>query len=401
MKRIAIFCDGTWNHADDETPTNVKQLHRLLADRDADGVDQIAFYLPGVGARKDKATGLAALIDRIGGGAFGWGLTANIEAFYRMLTDVYVPGDQVYIFGFSRGAYTARSLAGLIRNCGIPDAQTRGSIPEAMRVYRERDTRTAPDLPSPPDRPRSLRFREDFSPHIATSALDLQQRQRPGACHLYRTAYLGIWDTVGALGVPAHFTRLARLFNGKYRFHDTNLSSSVAHARHAIAIDETRRTFPPVPWGNLDVLNGRFPPAVLGDPLRYQEMWFPGVHGTVGGGGDLRGLSDATLYWVAKGAERTGLRFRPELEDAVARIDPASAVIGTSEAPGPLSWLLSLDAKARTELTTVRDVSRLARRRVFLQPVPPDWAGRNLPTTLAPVLPDIRALGDPGADLDL
>lgn len=391
MKRIAIFCDGTWNRPKDDT--NVNRLCKLLAQTDADGNIQERIYVRGVGAR-DQDGFIAKAIDRVGGGAFGWGLTENIEEAYRELIKVYEVGDKIYLFGFSRGAYTARSLAGLIRNCGLPTPDTVGSIPEAIRLYRERSD------DSKPDEPRSLRFRADFSPLVATSAEDLNLRINPGQCHQLQIAYQGIWDTVGALGVPNHITGLAKLFNKRYKFHDAELSSSVTSARHAIAIDEKRRTYPPVKWSNLPRLNAENPPDQPGGAPRYQQLWFPGVHGAVGGSSDLRGLGDATLYWIAKGAELCGLRFEPNLENIPTTIDPSSPVAGTKEPPNLFWRLLALDSRARTELETAQEVSRLARRRLFLDPSPDDWAGSRLPETLNPVIDELRMSGAPGPEPD-
>lgn len=376
MKRIAIFCDGTWNSPKQPDPTNVLRLHDYLAETDAVGHPQVAIYVAGVGAQPDRESWLTRLIDKLGGGAFGWGLTENLEEAYRGLIDCYEPGDQVYIFGFSRGAYTARSLGGLIRNCGIPDENTRGSIGEALRLYRERGD------DSKPDEEKSLRFRADYSARIATSPTDKASRADPGQCQLYTTRYMGIWDTVGALGIPNHITRLAKYVNRKYAFHDTDLSSSVESARHAVAIDERRRTFPPTLWDNLDDLNKRSLTAP-DQPPAYQQLWFPGVHGGVGGGGDIVGLSHAALYWIAKGAESAGLRFKPELEEVIAGIDPAVPANNKSNQTGLLWKLVALDARDRKQLRRIDEVSMLARRRYHLQRV--QDAGLWRPGTLSPV----------------
>ena len=120
---------------------------------------------------------------------------------------------------------------------------------------------------------------------------------------MLRIGYLGIWDTVGALGVPGHL-RLAPLLNRGLGFHDTALSPLVAAARHAVAIDERRRSFPPTLWDNLDALN-----AAAGAEV-YAQRWFPGDHGSVGGGGAVTALSDDALAWVAggRGGGGTGAR---------------------------------------------------------------------------------------------
>jgi hypothetical protein len=118
---------------------------------------------------------------------------------------------------------------------------------------------------------------------------------------------MGVWDTVGALGVPSDFL-LASLFNRKYQFHDLDLSRMVQSARHALAIDEKRRTFVATPWENIDDLNrhaGRETAALEERP--YLQQWFPGDHATVGGGGDVNGLWEAALVWMVEGAQRCGL----------------------------------------------------------------------------------------------
>jgi len=231
-------------------------------------------------------------------------------------------GDEIFIFGFSRGAFTARSLAGLIRSCGIPDLASLGQIPDAMVLYRERGGSSKPDAD------RSMRFRRTFSPKVATSPDEVTWRKLQGDSepHLLETAYLGIWDTVGALGVPnVGFvsSAFAKLFNGDHAFHDLMLSRSVSSARHAVAIDERRRTFPPSLWGNLDDLNA----GEAAENLPYQQLWFPGDHGSVGGGGEIEDLSSITLKWVAEGASARGLEF--DWED----LDP---VIAKQNILGPL-----------------------------------------------------------------
>ncbi len=296
-KRIAIFCDGTWNRADARHPTNVVKLSQAL-DLGAEGTPQQAFYIQGVGS--GSGTGkLSRFIDRIGGGAFGWGLTENIEDAYRHLVFNYRPGDQIYIFGFSRGAYTARSLAGLIRSCSIPPSTDPGLIPKAIEHYRRRENH--------PDKPRNFEFRLKINPGLVTSEKEAAWRAENGHPEGLKLtiAYLGVWDTVGALGLPMHFGLIAKLWNQRYSFHDANLSSSVLSARHAVAIDERRRTFKPTNWDNVETLNN----GATGDDRDYRQEWFPGDHGSVGGGGNMVTLSNIALRWVAEGASRKGLRF--------------------------------------------------------------------------------------------
>ncbi len=310
MKRIAIFCDGTWNRHDAVNPTNVVRMAQAVKHTADDGRKQQVFYVLGVGAGRGS-NAVARTLDRIAGGALGWGLIENIEDAYRALVFCYEPGDEIFIFGFSRGAYTARSLAGLLRSCGIPPRENVGRIGEAIQRYRSRSKDTKPDDPA------SFAWRRDFAPYTATSQLEWNWRQKtnPGLCVNLTIKYLGVWDTVGALGVPGYWAA-APLFNKKHQFHDADLSRTVLSARHAVAIDEQRRTFPPALWSDkLDRMNR----AALGldeetslDPdtredWPYRQEWFPGDHGSVGGGGDRLGLSAFTFDWVAEGAQKVDL----------------------------------------------------------------------------------------------
>jgi len=238
MKRIAIFIDGTWNRPDAEHPTNVLRLSRCVKHYDrAAGQQQLVIYSPGVGCGRGN-NALARRMDRSLGGALGWGLLDIIEDTYRNLVFAYEPGDEVFVFGFSRGAFAARSLVGLIRSSGIPPRSHLARIPEAMQRYVSRLPDTHPDDPS------SFEFREGFAPLTATSGLEYKWRRDRGDDQAIRLLipYLGVWDTVGALGLPVVIPGAAR-FNQKYEFHDTNLTSSVLSARHAIAIDERQNVF--------------------------------------------------------------------------------------------------------------------------------------------------------------
>lgn len=173
-------------------------------------------------------------------------------------------------------------------------------IPEAIARYVSRDAATHPEDPS------SYEFREDFAPYTATSKNELTWRHKRGQDTSIRLMidYIGVWDTVKALGLPEGM-QLSDRANAKYWFHDAALSSSVISARHAIAIDEARATFPPMPWDNLDDLN-------LDRNGAYSQQYFPGDHGSVGGGGEEIGLSSVTLHWIAIGAAQAGLSIHWE-----------------------------------------------------------------------------------------
>jgi uncharacterized protein (DUF2235 family) len=302
LKRIAIFCDGTWNAPDAAFRTNVWHLYDAVLQGPHDGAETVARYFPGIGTGR-KGDWLADKIDQYGGGAFGWGLLGKIEKAYRWLAETYRPGDAIYIFGFSRGAYTARSLGGLIRSAGIPDAANRHRIGEAITRYR---TRTERDTdPTHPRSDEQAAFRWSFSPETMTGSEEVEWRKRTGRPLGVKIdiAYLGIWDTVGALGVPGVLGAIAKPFNARYLFHDTELSSLVAAGRHALATDEARPFYPPTLWTNIDELN-------RGKPARpYRQEWFPGDHGIVGGSGAERGVSNYALDWIAEGARDAGLGF--------------------------------------------------------------------------------------------
>jgi len=208
-RRIIICSDGTWNSPEDEVATNVLKLSRSIKDVATDGKPQFVFYDWGVGTDVNKLTG----------GAFGVGLDKNIQDAYRFIVHNYNPGDELFLFGFSRGAYTVRSLAGFIRNVGVLKRAKSELIPKAYDLYRSG---------SKPDSDRSKKFRKNNSWANRTSI-----------------NFLGVWDTVGSLGIPFSFLGF---LNDKYEFHDTKLSSIIKHARHAVSIDEKREDFKPALW---------------------------------------------------------------------------------------------------------------------------------------------------------
>ena len=377
MKRISIFCDGTWNTLRQPEPTNVARAAAAVMRTGGDGAQQVTIYLPGVGSG-EGSNGFARWTDRVFGGAFGWGLDQNVAEAYRHLAFNYAPGDEVFIFGFSRGAYTARSLAGLIRSCGIPGPEGLGDLDEALAIYRARGEAMHPDAE------KSLRFRHTFSPRVATSAKDQAARSDPGDCFLLRISYLGVWDTVGALGVP-EFLLIAPVFNGRYKFHDTDLSSSVQSARHAVAVDERRKTFPPTLWCNLDRLNeevSELPALTPVEGTRYLQHWFPGDHGSVGGGGDIKGLSSIALDWVLSGAEASGLTFEPSFLEAIRGEQAAlgTPLVNQSKPPSLLTRLMRASSADRTPPKRAGDLSAAAQSRLAQDP---DYR----PPTLKPYWP--------------
>ncbi len=269
-KRIVVCCDGTWNTADQvcegkPCSTNVAKLAVALAEESADGTPQQTFYVRGVGTSR---------WDRIRGGAFGYGLSDNVKEAYRLIAEHFEPGDELYLFGFSRGAYTARSTAGFIRNAGILRRPHLQRLDDAYKLYRDRT-----------NHPRDIEselFRRSFS-------------------HETRIRFIGVWDTVGALGVPLSGIPIFDAFNKRWAFHDTELSSFIDNAFQALAIDELRKPFQPTLWQQRPGVGSQ----------RLEQVWFSGVHCDVGGGYPQTGLSDIALRWMMDRAAECGLAFRP------------------------------------------------------------------------------------------
>ena len=268
MKRIAIFSDGTWNSPESDTATNVLQMARAVRPKTG-GVEQVAFYDWGVGTDRKK----------IAGGISGAGIDKNIMDGYRFIVHNYDSGDQLFFFGFSRGAYTVRSLAGFIRNCGLLKRQHADQIPAAYRLYRKRTKAS-----SPTER-QAVQFRKKFA-----------------VADITPIEFVGVWDTVGALGIPVLFW--GTLGERDFLFHDTEPSKIVQHARHAVAIDENREDFEPTLWADKPGLD-------------LEQVWFAGAHSDVGGGYKDKGLSHSASQWMLNEADGFGLEFEAHLVDAI------------------------------------------------------------------------------------
>jgi uncharacterized protein (DUF2235 family) len=308
VKNIALFCDGTWQHLDQPFPTNVANLARAVTPAAADGSAQVVYYDDGVGV----SSGVLDAATHLMGGALGKGLDYKITRAYEFLALNFEPGDRVFIFGFSRGAYTARSLAGLIRWTGFLKRENAGHSFEAMALYRTRPAADAPKADEDAFQAKAKAFRQAYSQHVepfvgakAYQPNDPASLTPDDDCGWLQ--YVGVWDTVGSMGVPTNIV-FAPVLNAQYRFYDTNLSRFVRSARHAVSIDERRKTFAPTLWDNIDVLNTNAKADGLAYGARpYQQQWFPGLHGGVGGGSADGGLSLAAMLWVAEGAARAGL----------------------------------------------------------------------------------------------
>ncbi len=262
--RNLILClDGTGNQFKEDN-SNVVKLFRVL-DRgaDADGaIFQKIYYDGGVGTlpAPHLSTPLARKISSGLGLAFGAGLRRDVEEAYSFLMEEYEPGDQVFLFGFSRGAYTARVLAGFIHRCGLLEPGCQNLIPYATRLFRRKQ----------PDFKVLGRFKSVYS--------------RPCPIH-----FLGLWDSVSAYGWVTDPIFMP----------NTSNNPSVRSVRHALAIDERRAFFRALHWGD--------------EPDDTVEVWFSGVHSDVGGGypEEESGLAKISLEWMIGEALQAGLRVDP------------------------------------------------------------------------------------------
>ena len=293
IRKLVLLFDGTWNKP--ESNTNVERLRQLIAPHDADGNLQLVNYIPGVGVKR----GITHLL----GGAFGYGLSDNVIDGYRWLCETWQPGDRLYLFGFSRGAYSARSLGGLIRKCGLlrrgaDDSVAKADVSAAYDFYR--DTRSRPDDPI------GVEFRASHSIEV-----DIH--------------FIGVWDTVGSLGIPdtASWFPYAR---SRYRFHDTELSKIVKYAYQALALDEHRADFAPTVWTRnpFTLKPGETLTSKKLEQIEIEQRWFIGSHSDVGGGNDCDGagrkpdpLPDLALAWLQRKAIDAGMACSKLLVPAV------------------------------------------------------------------------------------
>lgn len=257
-QRLILLFDGTWNDPQDRT--NVYQLSRRIEDYDGK-TRQHFFYDPGVGT---------GTFNRFTGGAFGAGLSKNLQQGYDWLARNYTVGNEIYVFGFSRGAYTARSLVGMIRKCGLLHISTPALLDAAEKIYRNKQVE--------PDDSLCRNFRAQYSREVSI--------------HM-----IGVWDTVGALGIPG--TLVSE--RGLYSWHDTQLSKIVERAYQAMALDEHRAAYDAVLWTSADGLQKP-------QQLEVEQRWFIGAHANVGGGYGDDPLAELPLAWMLEKAAKAGLK---------------------------------------------------------------------------------------------
>jgi uncharacterized protein (DUF2235 family) len=254
MKNIVVCCDGTGNEYGEHN-TNVVDLYSVAIK----STKQITFYDPGIGTGgweyEEESSSLRAKHDQ----ATGEGLQKNVEDAYRFLMRCYEEGDRLYLFGFSRGAFTVRALAGMLYKVGLLRIDNENLLEYASKLYCSKDNKYSDAVVSG--------FRSTFG--------------RPCPAH-----FIGVWDTVESL-----------VLNAGRRFYNYQLSPETQFGYHALAIDEKRKDFPPCLWDETHKVPGQ----------TVEQVWFPGVHSDVGGWYDERGLSNTALLWMIGKAQACGM----------------------------------------------------------------------------------------------
>ncbi len=260
-KNIVVFSDGTGQEGGKGNNTNVYKLFNMIEDRTE---NQVSFYDRGLGTGWRKITG------NLG----GMGISSNIRECYKSIFENYQAGDNIYLFGFSRGATTVRSLSAFIHLFGILPKSRPELIKQAYNIYKEPDMKKRSD-----------------------EAEDFLSGHHNQWCKI---KFLGVWDTVDALGLP--FKELDFIVDWipffRHKYHNLRLSNSVTHARHALAIDDERLTFHPKIWDK-----------EIEEHQTMKQVWFCGMHTDVGGGYKEHELSDIPLTWMVLEAKDCGLRI--------------------------------------------------------------------------------------------
>ena len=270
-KRIIVCCDGTWNDLEMRYITNVGRLVQALpsvGSSNGEDVAQLVFYDDGVGA---DSSGIRKLWQ----GSLGKGIDNLIYEAYRFISINYEDGDEICLFGFSRGAFTVRSVAGVIGRVGLVPRKYLKQVPQALDFYRTKNAN------------EQAQFKKDYS--IKNPKVTL----------------LGCWDTVGALGIPDKIPLLPidTILRRRYQFHDTKLGRHVERAIHAVAIDELRKEFQATLMEK----------ELNNSTTKLIQKWFPGDHCCVGGGSwGKRGLSNRCLVWLLEQATDMGIDLKPD-----------------------------------------------------------------------------------------
>ncbi|WP_244486422.1 DUF2235 domain-containing protein [Bradyrhizobium viridifuturi] len=283
QKRLAVYLDGTWNSVDSNT--NVWRMRALTAAKSKDDKPQLVYYSVGVNG--------------VLGGMFGQGLDDNIRLAYEWLIENYNDGDEIFIFGFSRGAYTARALAGLIAIDGVLKAGSPIGVAELFERYRKGDE-------------ESIWRLKEMQASGDAGKLSEQERWLLKYSQPADVKMIGVWDTVGSVGLAAG--NIAGISRSQFDYLQTGLRIHILNGYHALAIDEHRNDFAPTLW---TIRHPKDPNAVIAQPRPVsgvEQRWFVGAHANVGGGYETDLLNQAPLRWLMKKAESHGLAFRSEVE---------------------------------------------------------------------------------------
>ncbi len=273
IKRIAVFLDGTWNNVDDNT--NVWRL-KSLCNKYA---EQLVYYSAGVGTQSGE---------KLSGGMFGIGINDEVTNAYEWLVEHYTDGAQLFIFGFSRGAFTARSLAGFISKCGLLKPGSPVSVKQMFVRYRKGTATTVGALA-----------------HVTDDQLPQEDKWIKEYSRRIPIWFQGVWDTVGSLGVPLPL--VPNVSRSDFAFLETDLHINDTHAYHALAIDEHREAFAPTLWvKSTPKVGDTFPPR---DLAHVEQRWFVGANANVGGGYENDLLAQIPLEWLMKKAIAHGLQF--------------------------------------------------------------------------------------------
>ncbi|KAH8815750.1 hypothetical protein F5884DRAFT_665256 [Xylogone sp. PMI_703] len=325
-KRLILCCDGTWMDSDNgfikptlipyqptgslQVPSNVTRISRALTKVGLDGKHQIIYYHSGVGSG-------GSTLDSLTGGLLGTGISENIREVYSFIASNYVPGDDIILIGFSRGAFTARSVAGMIKDIGL---LTRDGMRYFYPIFKDMENSwnphyhdKFPDVPFP-NKPRGAHGKDPDEVQRKYKA----KLEKLGMTRVYdpdgskiRVHAVAVWDTVGSLGIPSIslFSRLGFPHSTKeYRFYDTNISSDIRYAFQALALDEHRRPFSPAVWERNKMDRGA---------TDLRQVWFPGSHANCGGGYDDQEIANISLAWMMDQLASIGVSFFDKFIDDI------------------------------------------------------------------------------------
>jgi uncharacterized protein (DUF2235 family) len=297
-RNLIVCCDGTGNvWKPGARQTNVVKLVQALV---RDPARQLHYYDPGVGTPdgyvSEDPRSPGDIVKRVAGLVWGDGVWANVAGAYSFLVQTYQPGDRIYLFGFSRGAFTARAVAGVVNLFGVLRPEHDNLIPTLLETYRtkpksprvpeasESDTNSDTDVGKP-------RKREDIGDSLRSN---FAYTDTDTNVH-----FIGVWDTVETVG-------LSELAMGATLTSDPTVKPSFIHVRHALALDERREPYSPRLY---------LPPSVVQEGHTYKQVWFAGCHSDVGGGYEEEGLANTSFHWMAREANHCGLLVEFSLAD--------------------------------------------------------------------------------------